>query len=122
MGTHVLELSIGLGHSLPGRLVLIPHPGSGIGLCPSSSNIYICQKIFSGMGTLVLELGVGLGHSSPSRLILMPHQKFSYSFSFSVQRQNCWFGIDTLVLELSIGLALPLNQIWAKFIQHVFRQ
>ena len=31
MGTLVLELGIGLGHSSPGRLVLIPHPGIGIG-------------------------------------------------------------------------------------------
>ena len=31
MGTLVLELGIGLGHSSSGRLILIPHPGIGIG-------------------------------------------------------------------------------------------
>ena len=82
--------------------------------------MYVSQK-YSLLGTLVLELGVGLGHSSPSRLILMPHQKFIFIQRIIVKI----FGLipfDTLVLELSIGLALPLNQIWAKFTQHVFRQ
>ena len=95
MGTHVLELSIGLGHSLPGRLVLIPHPGSGIGLCPSSSNIYVCQKIFSGMGTLVLELGVGLGYRWPRRLILLPHhvcQSKIFSVGYPCIGIRCWIG------------------------------
>ena len=95
MGTHVLELSIGLGHSLPGRLVLIPHPGSGIGLCPSSSNIYVCQKIFYGMGTLVLELGVGLGYRWPRRLILLPHhvcQSKIFSVGYPCIGIRCWIG------------------------------
>ena len=52
MGTLVLELGIGLGHSSSGRLVLIPHPGIGIGYWIGSEfiehvHIYVSQKYCS---------------------------------------------------------------------------